>query len=115
RLIEAFSFLAARVRLKLDDDFPELTESLLNILTPHFLAPIPSMSVVQFVLDPERINLQTGQTIPKDSMLYSSPVGGMACRFRTRYPVTIWPIEVTGARFDIPPTGSPYSGTARTT
>ena len=44
RMIEAFAFLAGRVHLKIDDEFPEITESLLNVLYPHYLAPIPSMS-----------------------------------------------------------------------
>src|SRR6476646_5754103 len=48
RMIEAFAFLTARVGLKLDDELPEVTESFLNVLYPHYLAPIPSMSVAQF-------------------------------------------------------------------
>ncbi len=48
RLIEAFAFLSARIHKKIDDDFPEITESLLNILYPHYISPIPSMSVVRF-------------------------------------------------------------------
>ena len=67
RLIEAFAFLASRVHLKVDDEFPEITESLLNVLYPHLLAPIPSMSIVQFVLDPSQVNLQSGQRIPRGS------------------------------------------------
>jgi len=102
RLIEAFAFLAGRIHRKLDDELPEITESLLNVLFPHYLAPIPSMSVAQFVLDPEQAKLQTGQTIPRESMLYSKPVEGIPCRFRTCYPVTIWPVEVASARFELP-------------
>src|SRR5215468_2901125 len=52
RLIEAVAFLTARVRHKIDEDFPELTEALLNVLYPHYLAPIPSTAIVQFVVDP---------------------------------------------------------------
>ncbi len=103
RLLEAFAFLAARVRLKIEDEFPEITESLLGILYPGFLAPIPSLSIVQFVLDAEQVSLQTGQTIPQGSTLSSSPVDGLPCRFRTTYPVTIWPIEVKAVRFEQPP------------
>src|ERR1700687_52157 len=44
RLLEAFAFLAARVHLKVDDDFPEITEALLGVLYPHYLRPMPSMS-----------------------------------------------------------------------
>ena len=103
RLLEAFAFLAARVRLKIDDEFPEITESLLGILYPTFLAPVPSMSIAQFVLNPEQVSLQTGQTIPKGSTLASAPVDGIPCRFRTAYPVTIWPLEVKAARFEQAP------------
>ena len=46
RLLEAFSFLAARVHLKVDDEFPEITQSLLGVIYPHFIRPIPSMSSV---------------------------------------------------------------------
>src|SRR5919199_893615 len=60
RLIEAFALLTARVHHKLDDEFPELTESLLGVLYPHYLAPIPSMAIVQFEVDPARAQLPRG-------------------------------------------------------
>ena len=76
RLLQAFALLAARVHHKIDDEFPELTDALLGILYPHYLAPIPSMSIVQFVLDPEQGKLTSGHLIPRHTMLYSQPVGG---------------------------------------
>ena len=102
RLIQAFAFLAARVHHKLDDEFPEITDALLNILYPHYLAPIPSMSIVQFVLDPDQGKLTSGHRIERGASLYSQPVGGMPCRFRTCYPVVLWPIEVASARLTEP-------------
>src|SRR5882672_1666537 len=102
RLIQAFAFLAARVRHKLDDEFPEITEALLNVLYPHYLAPLPSMSLVQFVLDPDRGPLTDGYLLERGAMLASPPVHGTRCRFRTSYPVTLWPIEVGPVRFDAP-------------
>src|SRR5215469_17444717 len=83
RLLEAFAFLAARVHLKVDDDFPEVSEALLDVLYPHFVRPIPSMSLVQFQLDPEKGKLATGFPIPKDTALLSRAVGRTQCRFRT--------------------------------
>src|SRR6202140_3066628 len=62
RLLEAFAFLAARVHLKIDDEFPEITEALLGIVYPHFIRPIPSMSIVQFMLDVEQGRLTPGLT-----------------------------------------------------
>src|SRR3974390_3592169 len=52
RLLEGFAFLAARVHLKLDDEFPEITEALLSIVYPQLVRPIPSMSVVGVQIDP---------------------------------------------------------------
>ncbi|MBL8114126.1 MAG: type VI secretion system baseplate subunit TssF, partial [Acidobacteria bacterium] len=102
RLIESVAFLCARVRLKIDDDFPEITDALLSVLYPSFLSPVPSTSIVQFVLDPNQASLQVGKTLPRGSMLASRPVDGAPCRFQTAYPVTLWPIELTAARFELP-------------
>ncbi len=102
RLLEGFALLAARVHLKIDDEFPQITEGLLNILYPHFLRPIPSMTVAQFRLDPEQGKLTTGLEIPRDSVLYSRPVDGVPCKFSTCYDVTLWPVEVGDARWITP-------------
>lgn len=97
RLIEAFAFLAGRVHHKIDDEFPEITEALLGLLYPHYLQPIPSMSIAQFKPDPDQAQLATGYEIKKGSPLYSKPVAGAdtSCSFRTCYPVTLWPVAVT--------------------
>jgi type VI secretion system protein ImpG len=100
RMIEAFAFLAARVQLKLSDEFPEITESLLNILYPHYLAPIPSMSIVKFELDPEQGKITTGYPVERNTVLYSRPYQGTPCRFRTSYPVVVWPLEVETATLE---------------
>lgn len=100
RIIEAFSFLAGRVHLKIEDEFPEITESFLNVLYPHYLAPIPSMSTVKFAFDYTKGNLMTGYKIERGTTLYSRPIQGTPCRFRTAYGVTLWPIEVISASLE---------------
>src|SRR5262245_3472450 len=100
RLIEAFAFLAGRIHLKLDDELPEVTEAFLNVLYPHYLAPIPSMSIARFALDPEQGKLTTAYRIERGTILYSRPIQGTPCRFRTAYPVTLWPVEVDSAVFE---------------
>src|SRR5215471_3901823 len=85
RLIEAFAFLAARVHLKIDDEFPEITEALLEVLYPHYLRPIPSMTVVELQADPEQGTPPEGLNVAKDSVLYSRPINGVPCKFRTCY------------------------------
>lgn len=96
RLIEAFALLCGRIHHKIDDDFPEITESLFQIIYPHYISPIPSMTVVRF--DPVRQTIPaSGLTIEKGTQLYSKPVGGTACQFSTAYPAVLWPVDVAGA------------------
>ena len=96
RLIEAFALISGRIHKKIDDDFPEITESLLNIIYPHYINPIPSMSIVKF--EPAKQNISgVGYRIDKNTILYSKPVNGTPCQFTTCYPVMLWPIEVVSA------------------
>jgi type VI secretion system protein ImpG len=97
RLLEGFAFLAARIYTKIDDEFPQIVESLISVLYPYYLRPIPSASVVQFHLDPEQGKLMTGLPIPRGSLLYSPPVNGTPCKFQTCYDTTLWPVEVKAA------------------
>jgi type VI secretion system protein ImpG len=94
RLIEAFAFIAGRLRLKLDDEFPELTETLLDFLYPHYLAPIPSAAICQFEPNPD---FDEGLTVPRGTLVESEPVEGEVCRFRTTQTAELWPIVVRSA------------------
>ncbi|MDQ6829129.1 MAG: type VI secretion system baseplate subunit TssF [Gemmatimonadota bacterium] len=102
RMLEAFALLAARVHLKLDDDLPAVSEALLNVIYPHYIRPIPSMSTVEIALDPEQGKLTTGLAVPRDSVLYSRPVSGVPCKFRTCYDTTLWPVNIAGAQWTTP-------------
>ena len=94
RMIESFAFLTARIGLKLDDELPEITESFLNILYPHYLAPIPSMAIAQFVFGSANDKITSGQILERGSRLNSRPVDGTPCQFRTAFDVHLLPIEV---------------------
>ncbi len=57
RLLEGFAFSVGRLRQKIDDDLPELTEGLVSMLWPHYLRTIPSLSIVSLSPDlPENEN-----------------------------------------------------------
>jgi type VI secretion system protein ImpG len=103
RLIESFALLTARIQHRLDDDFPELTEALLGTLCPHYLAPVPSMAIVQFELNASQAKLPKGFTIAQHSRLQTPPANNVRCHYRTGYPVTLWPIKVSDAVFQVPP------------
>jgi type VI secretion system protein ImpG len=102
RLLEAFAFLTARLHLKIDDEFPEITESLIEILYPHFLRPLPSMSVVELQADPEQGKLSTGVKVPRGTLLYSRSVDGIPCKFRTSYDATVWPLRIDSTEWRSP-------------
>jgi len=101
RLIEAFAMMSARVQLRLDDEFPEISGAFLEALYPHYLAPVPSLTMVQMETDPARAEGTTGVRVPRHSLLYTRPVGGTRCRFRTCYDLTLWPATV--ATLDLVP------------
>jgi type VI secretion system protein ImpG len=102
RLLEGFAFLASRIHLKLDDEFPEITEALLSVVYPQLVRPTPSMSVVEFQLDPEKGKLSSGLKIPRHTQLYSKPVAGTPCIFRTCYDTVLWPMTVAQAELSAP-------------
>jgi type VI secretion system protein ImpG len=101
RLLEGFAFLAARIQLKLEAEFPRFTQRLVEILYPHFLAPMPSMLIARFNPDMGDAGLATGAKIARGSMLRSQAgrAGPTECQFRTAHDVTLWPVEITGAEY----------------
>jgi type VI secretion system protein ImpG len=101
RLLEGFAFLAARVQVKLDAEFPRFTQGLLETVYPHYLAPTPSMTIVQFKPDLREGSLAEGFTIKRGSALRSMIGKGdqTACDFRTSHDVTLYPIEVVAADY----------------
>ena len=112
RMIEAFAYLNARIRFKLEDDFPEITHALLDVLYPHYLAPIPSMSIAKMTLDRSQTELTSGYQVPRDTAVETDAIEGAPCRFRTCYPVTLWPIEVSSAEMSEPPFTAPTTSVA---
>jgi type VI secretion system protein ImpG len=95
RLFEGFSFLAARIREKLDDSFPELTEGLFNLMWPGFLQEIPSVAIVQFKA---RVGLlHETRVLSRGAELLSAPVGPeqAICKFTTISDVRLSPISLS--------------------
>lgn len=105
RLIEAFAYLSARIRHKLDDDFPEIADALLGTLYPHFLAPLPSMSIVQLALDRSQADLTTGHRVERGTTIETERVDGEPCTYQTSYATTLWPCRVERAGL----TGRPFA------
>ena len=101
RLLEGFAFLAARVQLKVDAEFPRFTQHLLEMVYPHYLLPLPSMAIVQMQPDIYEASLQKGFLIPRGTQLRSQIGKGeqTACEYRTAHDVTLWPLQIADAEY----------------
>src|SRR6267378_310412 len=101
RLLEGFAWLAARVHLKLDAEFPRFTQSLLETVYPHYLSPIPSMAVVRFEPEEQDTALAPGVLVPRGTLMRSSIGKGerTACTFQTAHEVRLLPVRITEARY----------------
>ena len=102
RLLEGFAFLAARLHLRLDDDFPEISEALLSVVAPQYIRPLPAMSIAEFAIDPDQGKQTGGKVLPAGTTLLSRSINGTPCKFRTCYDLTLWPLTVTSAQWTSP-------------
>jgi type VI secretion system protein ImpG len=101
RLLEGFAFLAGRVQLKIDAEFPRFTQRLLEIVYPQFLAPTPAMLMAQFHPDLADPKLAQGLTVERGSVMTSQPskAGATSCEFRTAHDLVMWPLELTQVEY----------------
>lgn len=101
RLLEGFAFLAARVQLKIDAGYSRFTQHLLDIVYPQYLAPTPSMAVVQLQPNLAEGSLAQGYRVPRGSALRTLIGRGeqTPCEYRTGHEVTLWPLEIARAEY----------------
>src|SRR6516162_2132804 len=98
RLIEGFAFLAARVRLKMDSEFPRFTNTLLETVYPHYLCPVPSMGVVRFEPNLDDPGPENGFLLERNTALRAND-DETSCQFRTAHEVRLWPLKLIDARY----------------
>ncbi|MGQ9695131.1 MAG: type VI secretion system baseplate subunit TssF [Thermodesulfobacteriota bacterium] len=103
RLLEGVAFLIALLRQKLDDEFPELINEVMQIIWPHYLKPLPSTTLIAFT--PKSI-LKQSLIIPQGIQIASVPIEGTSCIFQTAYEVEIHPLQILDISF-VQPAGKP--------
>lgn len=104
RLIEAFAFLTARTRLKIDDEFPEICEAMLQALYPHYLAPFPPVMMVQLQhISPQAMDNPNGLLVERGVRIETGAVQGEPCRFESCYATRVLPIKVAALTYLGPP------------
>ncbi len=101
RLLEGFAFMAARVQLKVDAQYPNFTQHLLEIVYPNYAAPTPAMGITQLIPDPTEGDLSSGFLVERGSALKSKLAKDQKthCEFRTSQDVTLWPIEISSVDY----------------
>lgn len=107
RIIQGVAFLNARIRKKLDDEFPELCQTLLDVIYPHYLRPLPSYNIIRFTPDKD---LSTIANIPRGRVVESDGDEAYSCRFTTVYDTQVIPFQVSRARLQTCPVEAPNPG-----
>ncbi|MBP5099526.1 type VI secretion system baseplate subunit TssF [Pseudomonas protegens] len=98
RLLEGFAFLTGRLRQKLDDELPELSHSLMHLLWPNYMRPLPAFSILQF--DPLQRS-GPAVAVARDTPVESRPINEVRCRFRTCYPTEVLPLDLTALSYSV--------------
>ena len=107
RLIESVAFMNARLRHKIDDEFPELSDALLLTLYPHLIQPVPSFFVAHLEPSPE---LDKPTLVPRGTMITTEPVSGEPCRYQLCYDTTLLPLRLSAAAMGGLPLDAPALG-----
>lgn len=102
RLLEGVAFLAARVHLKLDDEYPEIAQALIGLVCPHLLQPLPSMSIARLRTAGSTGEVTAPVHCPRGQMMSAALPGGGTCQFQTAFDATIQPLTVAAAHWIAP-------------
>ncbi|MDR0632316.1 MAG: type VI secretion system baseplate subunit TssF [Holosporaceae bacterium] len=97
RLIESVAFLTGKLQKQIDDQFPEIANTLLNVLCEPLILPTPSCVMVKFDIDQSRAVKTPGIVVPKNTLLHAKSHSGETCSFMTAHNLQLWPIEILSA------------------
>lgn len=97
RLLEAFSLISARIHHKLDHEMDFVIQSILNIMYPHYLLPIPSLSTLQLTAKDQ---LKNSYTLDRNTKIFSKTPEAKNCFFTTCYPITLRPLHLKNIKYN---------------
>lgn len=98
RLMEGFAFLVGRLRQRLDAEMPELAHTLLHLVWPHYLRPVPPITTMRF--DLAEGASAAGIPVPRGTTVQTAPHEGEAVAFRTSFDLTVLPFEISEVDLD---------------
>lgn len=95
RILESVAFLTGMIRERIDDEFPEIIHDLLNQVWPHYLRPLPSMTMIEF-----KSAMEAGEEhVPAGSFIQTTEINKTKCKFQITEDVDVLPIEISEAKF----------------
>lgn len=95
RILESVAFLTGMIRERIDDEFPEIIHDLLNQVWPHYLRPLPSMTMIEF-----KSSIEAGeQFVPAGSFIQTAEINKTKCKFKISSDVDVLPIEISEVKF----------------
>ncbi|WP_420965349.1 type VI secretion system baseplate subunit TssF [Bradyrhizobium sp. B120] len=98
RLLEGFAFLVARLRQKLDDEFPEFVHGLLRMVWPQYLQALPPITTLAFAL---RSSASAASlNVPAGTSVRSRPIEATNCTFVTCYSIDVLPLEIIDVQLE---------------
>ena len=104
RVLEGVAYLTALTGQKLEDEFPEFTQELIDLLLPHYLRPLPAST---FVLFEPNTPPRTPIDVPRGTGIASAPIDGTACRFTTSCELRVTPLRIDAVAVRSDPAAHP--------
>ena len=98
RIIENVAILTSKIHQELDENIPLIAESLVNIVSPNYTNPIPSVCIQEFSLKSD--SKKNSAVIPKGSVVVSRPINDVKCKFKTAYDVFLYPLKINKTYLD---------------
>jgi type VI secretion system protein ImpG len=92
RLLDGVAYQNQLLDRKLQGDFPELVQSLAQLILPQYMRPFPASTIVQFT---PKQHITQSVSIPAGAELASVPVDGTICRFTTSCDLLLDPVQVS--------------------
>ncbi|MEO1541222.1 MAG: type VI secretion system baseplate subunit TssF [Pseudomonadota bacterium] len=101
-LLQGTAFLAARVQLKMDEEYRVFTEEMLEQIFPDALAPTPSVMLVRAEPEPGHKDLGGGLRFKRGASLdarFRDADQRVSCQFTLTEPLQVWPIDIARATY----------------
>ncbi len=103
RILEGTAWLCAKIHERLDQTAPGLVQSLLRLVFPQAILPVPSTTLMRFTPRP---GFSEAIEVPAGTQIASHPVDGVPCIYSTTRALRVLPMDVAAVAGISPGTGS---------